>query len=150
MTTVRNNSQWSASAAAFQQSSPTENRGQFLSSLPDNAPLSLTSPTSAPPLASCPTSDPPAACTSEYGDDDIDDVLFEPTDNSSSSASRNGAASNLQLQDKEKTTRSKRMQRKPVVSPINMSWLSLYDGSCTQPNSNYNHLDPSKLQREII
>ena len=88
-------------------------------------------PESAPPNA--------ALQSTEFGDDDIDDVLSDdntdrPTDNTASS--RNGVA-----YDKWQPTRSQRMQKKTSVTASVK--ISLYDRSVA--DSSYNHLDPSKL-----
>ena len=145
MTTVHSN-QWSSSAVLPNSRPPAENRENFLSSSSDNAPLPPSSPASAPPPASFPTPDPLA---DEYGDDDIDDILFdhhEPADNSSKSRGR--AMSHMQPQDRSEqlmTRSEKLMLKKSATLPI-----SLYNEPLAESNSYYNHLDPSKLYEENV
>lgn len=130
MTTV-NDTQKSSSGAPLQSSSP-ESREQLQPSSPDNTPLPPSSPAAAPP----PAPDP----TVEYGDEDIDDVLFDDREPIGSSSGRGRAVSNLQVQDKKQKMRLERIKKKRTVSlPV---LISLYDGR--DSDSNYNHLDPSK------
>ena len=138
MTSVHNNHL--SASKAMQRSSSTENREQLLPCSLDNTPLPPSPPVSASPPATIPTPDPAV----EYGDDDIDDVLFEdPQPPSDQSSRRSRAVSNLHHQDeKQKMRRTERMKRKRTVSlPIQ---ISLYNRPCTESNSNYNHLNPSK------
>lgn len=131
MTTVQEN-HWSSSDALL-QSSAAENREQLLPSSPDNTPLPPSSPISAPP-SELTTSDPPAE---EYGDDDIDDVLFDDRGHTGNSSGRIRAVSDL-LQGKEQKMNLERKKKRTFSLPIK---ISLYDGPS---DSNYNHLDPSK------
>ena len=89
-------------------------------------------PELAPPLAT--------VQSTEFGDDDIDDVLSDDNDRpaADNTSSRYRAAF-----DRRQPTRSQRLQKKTGVTASVK--ISLYDGSRSVVDSNYNHLDPSKL-----
>jgi len=151
MTSVHSNqlnTPWTSSAASTQPLPTPQTGNQVLSSLPSNAPLPPSSPAlAAPPPDSFPTPDPPA----DYGDDDIDDVLYDRIEEHATGniSTRSRIKSNPLLQGggKEQKLHSERIRKKSVTFPIK---ISLYDGpSWTKSNANYNHLDPGKFNMVV-